>query len=64
MVLLRPALRSTASGGRLSSGGPSIPLPAACSSEPSTVRPGLGGLWRGGGNDVFAQAQAEGAVDR
>ena len=29
---------------RLSSGGPSIPLPQACSVEPNTARPGLGGF--------------------
>ena len=44
MVLLRPALRSTAFGRRLSSGGPSIPLPQACSLEPNTARPGLMGV--------------------
>ena len=43
MALLRPALRSTAFGRRLSSGGPSIPLPQACSLEPNTARPGFGG---------------------
>ena len=48
-VLLRSALRSTAFGRRLPSGGPSIPLPQACSLEPNTARPGLGGLWRVGG---------------
>ncbi len=44
MALLRPALRSTAFGGGLSSGGPSIPLPQTCSLEPNTARPGLGGI--------------------
>ena len=48
MVLLRPALRSTAFGGGLSCGGPSIPLPQACSLEPNTARPGLGGALAGG----------------
>ena len=55
MVLLRPALRSTAFGGGLSYGGPSIPLP-------TTVRgaehrpPELGGALAGGGNDLPAKA--------
>ncbi len=43
-VPLRPALRSTAFGGGLSSGGPSIPLPRSCSVEPNTARPGLVGV--------------------
>ncbi len=49
MVLLRPALRSTAFGRRLSSGGPSIPLPQACCLETNSASPGLGGLFRVGG---------------
>ena len=44
MGLLQPALRSTAFGGGLSCGGPSIPLPRACAREPNTARPGLGGI--------------------
>mgnify|MGYP006915947684 CR=1 FL=1 len=55
MVLLRPALRSTAFGRRLSSGGPSIPLPQACCLETNSASPGLGGLWWGGGNDLAAK---------
>ncbi len=47
MVLLRPALRSTAFGGGLSYGGPSIPLPQACCLEPNTARPGPGGGFGG-----------------
>ena len=43
MVLLRPALCSTAFGGGLSCGGPSIPLPPACSLEPNSARPGSWG---------------------
>ena len=44
MVLLQPALRSTACGGGPSYGGPSIPLPQACFLEPNTARPSLGGF--------------------
>ena len=36
---------------RLPCGGPSIPLPQACSLEPNTARPGLGGLLRVAGNE-------------
>ena len=32
---------------RLPCGGPSIPLPRACSLEPNTARPGLGGAFAG-----------------
>ncbi len=55
MVLLQPALCSTAYGGGLSCGGPSIPLPQPCSVEPNTARPGLVGLWQVGGNDLSAK---------
>ncbi len=43
MVLLRSALRSTAFGRRLPSGGPSVPLPQAYVLEPNTARPGSWG---------------------
>ena len=57
MALLRPALCSTAFGGGLSSGGPSIPLPSSVFFGAEHRSPGLfGGLWRGGGNDLAAQA--------
>ena len=48
MVLLRPALCSTAFGGGLSCGGPSIPLPLSVFSGAEHCPPGLGGALAGG----------------
>ena len=67
MVLLRPALRSTAFGRGLSCGGPSIPLPQTRSVEPNTARPSFGGLWRVGGLALCSASPQEtmfGAIRR
>ncbi len=60
MALLRPALCSTAFGGGLSSGGPSIPLPSSVFFGAEHRSPGLlEGLWRVGRSALCSASPQE-----